>query len=384
MSAQTKASTHEQAASTIHDFCRAMDDIAPLRLAQDWDNVGLLVGDHNAPLRAAMLCIDLTPPVVDEAIANQVDCVMAYHPPIFKPIPRITVPARGTEAAVFRCLQSGVAVYSTHTAMDAAEGGTNDVIASHCGITQNEPLEYVDDTTRDACKLVVFVPAAEADALADVMFAAGAGHIGDYSKCSYRLAGEGTFFGGEGTAPTIGQAGRFERAAETRLETIVPTSKLPQVLQAMTAAHSYEEPAYDVYPLKPKPVRGIGRVGSLPQPLPLRKLAAQLKDDLPAPAAQIVGEPNRDVSRAIIVVGAAGGLPFRIPLNPSDVIITGEIRHHDALTIRRHGATAIALNHWASERPAMKQLQQVLTKRLPNVRVALSEADADPLMPVPA
>lgn len=370
----------------VADFCGAMETISPTALAQDWDNVGLLAGDEQTSIHRVLLCIDLTRAVVDEAIREGAEIIMAYHPPIFKPVATLRAQSRGTDAIVFDCIRNGIAIYSTHTALDAADGGTNDVMAKLCGIEKTDPLEFVDEPGRDAgrdagrdeCKLVVFVPQNEVDKVADAMFSAGAGHIGDYSKCSYRLAGEGTFFGGDSTRPAIGQKGKLESVNEIRLETVVANKNLPAVVTAMIEAHSYDEPAFDLYPLQAKPVRGIGRVGRLAKSMKLRELAARLKKSTAATCVQTVGGQDCTIERAVIVVGAAGSLPFRIELTPSDVIITGEIRHHDGLTIQRTGCNAIALGHWASERPVLASLAIKLETLLPGVSIQISQADADP------
>ncbi len=364
--------------STVADFVAAMEKIAPVALAQDWDNVGLLAGDPCAEAQRVLCCIDLTPAVVDEAIAQQTDLIMAYHPPIFRPINKIRADSSNTDAAVYRCIRNGIAIYSTHTALDAADGGTNDIMAALCGIKKTEPLEYVDQPGGRSFKLVVFAQPSHVDAIADAMFAAGAGHIGDYSHCSYRSPGYGTFLGGPESRPVFGQPGRSERIKETRLESIVPADALPAVLAAMTKANPYDEPAYDIYPLQAKPVRGIGRVGHLPRRCATSTLAQKLQRQTGATSVQLVGNAKQTVDTAIIVVGAAGSLPFRRTLMTSDVIITGEIRHHDALSIHRAGCTAIALGHWASERPALRPLSLRLESLLREVTVSVSDDDCDP------
>lgn len=363
---------------TVADFCRVIEAIAPPALAQSWDNVGLLAGDMDARVRRVTLCVDLTPTVVDEAIHEKVDLVLAYHPPIFKPVSSLRVPSPETDAAVFRCIRHGIAIYATHTACDAAAGGTNDVLASLCGVRQTEPIEYVDDPSKSQVKLVVFVPPLEVERVAEAMFAAGAGRIGDYRRCSYRLMGQGTFFGGEGTSPAVGERGRTEYMDEIRLETIVSAKALPAVVAAMIRTHSYEEPAFDLYPLRPPPARGTGRYGRLRRRTTLGKLARRLKRVTKANGVRTVGPLEREVDRAIILVGAAGTVPFRLPLVPTDVIVTGEIRHHDALTIERRGCTAIALGHWASERLALPSLAKRLAAALPGVATLVSTADHDP------
>jgi dinuclear metal center YbgI/SA1388 family protein len=341
-----------------------------------------LAGDYSACIRRVLLTIDLTEAVVDAAIGGRIDLIMAYHPPIFKPISALRVPSTGTDAAVHRCIRNGLAIYATHTALDAADGGTNDVLAALCGVRKAEPIEYVDDPSHKEFKLVVFVPPAEADGVADAMFAAGAGHIGNYSRCGFRLEGKGSFFGGECTHPTIGERGRTEYVDEFRLETVVSAGVLPAVIRAMTAVHSYEEPAFDIYPLKARPVRGTGRWGALAQPTTLGRLARKLKRVTHATSVQMVGPADREITRAAVQAGAAGSMPFRLPLTSEDVIVTGEIRHHDALTIERLGCAAIALGHWASERPALASLVMRLESELPGVSVTISAADRDPFQAV--
>jgi dinuclear metal center YbgI/SA1388 family protein len=367
---------------TVGDVCNAMESIAPTGLAEDWDNVGLLAGDPSAPVSRVLTCVDLTPAVFEEAVRENAELVLAYHPPIFKPISSMRADGTGPEATVFRCIRSGIAVYAAHTALDAADGGTNDTIASLCGIKETEPIEYVDEPSVSECKLVVFVPQAGVEQVAEAMFAAGAGHIGDYGRCSYRTSGQGTFFGGQTTSPTIGERGRMEYVDEIRLETVVPSKALPAVVNALRKAHPYEEPAFDIYPLRPRPARGMGRIGALPHLMTLTKLVHKLKRATKAACVQVIGPPDRTIERAIIVAGSAGSVPFRVPLVLYDVIITGEIRHHDALTIQRIGCTAIALGHWASERPVLKPLAQRVEQALPGVTVHISTADHDPFQRV--
>jgi len=361
----------------LSEVCAALGRIAPLSLAQEWDNVGLLAGDLRATIRRVLLCIDLTAAVVDEAVAGKVDLVMAYHPPIFRPVSRLHGHGRGTDAHVFRCLAAGIGVYSVHTALDAADGGTNDVLAGLCGIEAAGPVESTESGPGDF-KVVVFVPQETADKVAGAMFEAGAGHIGDYEMCSYRVAGVGTFRGSDSTQPAIGQAGRFERVREVRIESVTPRAALPAVVAAIRRAHPYEEPSFDVYELSPGPVPGAGRYGMLPKPTTLAALARRLRKLTGSPCVQIVGTADHPVARAIVCVGAAGSLPFKLPPTEQDVIVTGEIRHHDALTLQRYGATAIALGHWSSERPALAALARRLGTLLPEVRVAVSEADREP------
>lgn len=365
---------------TVGSVCGAMEKIAPIALAQDWDNVGLLAGDAEAGVQRVLLCIDLTESVFREAVTSRADMVLTYHPPIFKPIRALCVPGPRAEGTVFRCISRGIAVYSPHTALDAADGGTNDVLAHLCGIQVSAPLEYADRPGSARCKVVVFTPATHVDQVADAMFAAGAGDIGHYSCCSFRSGGRGTFLGGVETSPTVGRRGRKEYVDEIRLEVIARANDVPLIIHALRSVHPYEEPAFDIYPLRPEPVRGIGRVGMLPPKSTVASLVRKLKPACKAANMQTIGTKDQPVRRAVIVAGSAGELPFRIPLSFEDVIVTGEIRHHDALSIRRRGCSAIALGHWASERPVLSALAERLHALLPSLNILLSDADADPFV----
>lgn len=359
-----------------------MEAIAPRWSAAEWDNVGLLVGSPDWPLRRLLLAIDLTPDVLEEAVRGRFDAVLAYHPPIFRATKRMIADSRRQEGLAAAALAERIAVYSPHTALDAAPGGTNDTLASLCGLEETEPVESLSPS-RDEYKLVTFVPPAQLEAVAEAMFAAGAGRIGDYERCSYRLNGQGTFFGTASTSPAVGRRGRLETVNETRIEVVVPPAALAEVVAALRRAHPYEEPAFDVYPLRapPEAARGQGRVGRWPQPVAVGRLARMLARKTGAANVSIVGNAGARAVRGLVCVGAAGSLPFEItgrPLGPGDVVITGEIRHHDALAYERCGAAAIALGHWTSERPVLTPLASRLRRMLRGVSVTVSRRDRDP------
>jgi len=356
-----------------------MDAVAPPRLAQEWDNVGLLVGDRRAACKRVLLCIDTTPAVLAEAARLRCPLIISYHPVIFRPIKTIRADSDGTDAIVHEAIRRGIAIYSPHTALDAAEGGTNDVLAELCGLRDVGPFEFVAGGPRE-CKVVVFVPPDALDRVAGAMFAAGAGRIGEYEQCSYRLRGEGTFFGTETTNPAVGRKGRLERVEEIRLEMVAPQNRIPEVVQAIRASHPYETPAYDIYPLESPPTKGIGRVGTLPAGTTLGALARTLKQRLRRGGLiQVVGDPKTRVRLAAVCAGAAGRLPLEHPRSAdADVIVTGEIRHHDALAFLRLGKCAIALGHWESERPVLPRLAARLKTAVPAIEAIVSRVDGGP------
>ncbi len=368
--------------TNVATLCSMMEQIAPTATAADWDNVGLLVGSGDWPARRVLLTIDTTPAVLDEAVKSRCDAVLSYHPLIFRAVKRLLPNRLQQEGLAAEALSRRIAIYSPHTALDAAPGGTNETLAALAGLVDPAPFQPATDST-PRCKLVVFVPQAQADRVAEAVFNAGAGRIGDYEKCSYRLQGQGTFFGTEGTTPAVGRKGKLERVDEIRLEVVFPQSRLASVTTAIRRVHPYEEPAFDVYPLSPLPTVGVGqgRVGPFDKPVKLAALAEALKKKTDAKNVTLVGKAGRKLSRGLVCVGAAGSIPFELPQSPcgpGDVVITGEIRHHDALRYDRSGAAAIALGHWASERPVLKPLARQLKQRLPDATFVLSRKDRDP------
>lgn len=375
---------HGSGGPTVGHLCDAMDAVAPLSAAAEWDNVGLLVGSRAWPAKRVLLTIDMTTAVLNEADEGRFDAIVSYHPVLFKAAKRWVVDSRSQEGVAADCLARRIAVYSPHTALDAAPGGTNDVLAGLAGLTELQPIE-ASPTTSAQCKLVVFVPESHAEKVADAVFSAGAGRIGAYEQCSFRIAGQGTFFGTEYTDPVVGRKGRLERVDEIRIESVMPADSetVRRVTQAVRESHPYEEPAFEFYPLSAVPSlkTGQGRIGRLRTPVSLDSLSKSLQRATQGPSVSIVGDRRMKLSRGIVIAGAGGDIPFSIAggVRSGDVVITGEMRHHDALRVERCGAAAILLGHWTSERPVLKSLAKAILTRLPQCAVELSHADADPI-----
>lgn len=355
----------------LQDLLAKLDEIAPLRFAETWDNVGLIAGDPSREVRRAMLTIDYTAEVARETVESNCDLVISYHPPLFDAVKRLTAPS-----LVFDAIGRGVAIYSPHTALDAAEGGTNDVLAEILGITKAAPLRAVTPSPWHY-KLVVFVPRDAVDKVADAVFDAGAGWIGNYSQCSFRSDGTGTFLGQEGTNPTVGEPGKLERAPETRIETIVPSANLTAVVQALKESHPYEEPAFDLIQLATLPeTRGMGRIGEI-APIAREKLISRIRDALGVSSLLIAGPTEGEAKLAACCAGAGGSLTGEALRQKADVYLTGEMRHHDALKAAAAGMTVICTLHSNSERVALPRYAQRI-RETAGLEVVISRSDRDP------
>jgi dinuclear metal center YbgI/SA1388 family protein len=360
--------------AAVIDF---LEDFAPPALAAEWDNVGLLLGDRAARVKRVMTCLTVTPESAAEAVEAKAQLIVTHHPILFRPVKRLT--AGSPEGRmVLQMVRAGVAVYSPHTAFDNTAGGINDALARKLSLEEVGPLRRGEGPRQ--CKVVVFVPDKDLARVSDAMFAAGAGQIGQYGQCSFRLPGTGTFFGSEATNPTVGQKGRREEVSEFRLEVVCPERSLEAVLSAMRRAHSYEEPAYDVYPLRPgaSPL-GEGRVGRLPRATALGEVARSLKASLKAGAVQVVGDAARPVQRVAIVCGAGGELLSDAVRARADVFLTGEMRFHDYLAAQAQDVALLLPGHYATERFGVEELAARLQEQWPDAEVWASRRERDPV-----
>jgi dinuclear metal center YbgI/SA1388 family protein len=351
-----------------------LESVAPVALACDWDNVGLLVGDGDAGVSKLLLCIDLTEAVLDEAIARGCEMVMAYHPPIFRGLKTITA---SRAPVVYRAIRAGVAVYSMHTALDVAAGGTNDTLAEVVGLVDAQPLE--ESPSPAECKMVVFVPAEALPEVSAAAFSAGAGRIGTYRDCSYASQGVGTFYGEAGSAPAVGNADEAMRVDEIRLEMICPAALVDFVSSAVVSAHPYETPAIDLYPLRPNGSGlGMGRIGSLSELTSLATMVDRIKSALGLKHLLLAEAQGQPISQVAVAAGSAGE-SFRVALTAgAQLYLTGEMRHHDVLAATAAGMAVICVCHSNSERITLEKLAPTLTAKLRGVEVLVSDACRDP------
>jgi len=350
----------------LQDALTVLRRVAPEPLAEAWDKVGLQVQPQPEQIERALLCIDLTEAVAEEAVDRDAQLVVSYHPPIFQPLAGLT-DADWKQRALLKLIRRGIGVYAPHTALDAARGGVNDWLCQLIGPGTATPISPTGQS-RDEYKLVIFVPDTDEQPVREAMSQAGAGWIGNYRECSFATPGEGGFRPLEGANPTVGRVGTRETVAERRMEMIVEGRYLAAVLAAARQAHSYEEPAIDVFKLEPEPTppqqhTGSGRVLTLDEPINAQALRQRLTDGLGVPVK--LGGPSQDAQLTTVAVcpGAGGSL---FEACEADAYVTGEMRHHQALDLVQRGKTVALAGHTNTERPY-----------LPTYRDRLIEAGGD-------
>ena len=362
----------------VNQIAQIIEELIPLKLAQDWDNVGLLLGDANKNVKNILLTIDVTKEVVAEAKQLKTDLIISYHPVIWDGLKTIT--AGGPDAAIYELIRAGIAVFSIHTALDVVQGGVNDALAEIVGIKNALPIgDYVSDPAGDNYKLVVFVPVKSAAKVANAIFAAGAGSIGNYSNCGFSSQGLGTFLPLQGSRPAVGKKGKLEKVQELRFETIVPAANLDPCIKALQKSHPYEEPAFDCFKLYNNQTKfGLGRIGKLAKPTPLSEIIKNIKKTTGAKAFGIVGKEKRMVKTAAVCAGSCGKIINSIIAAKTDLYLTGELKHHQALAAQQANLTCICLSHTVSERFILKKFAKQLQKHAKMVKIKLSKKDADP------
>ena len=346
----------------VKDITAVLEKHYPLHLAEEWDNCGLQIGDGEQ--RAAKVAVALDPSldIIKQAVSKGTDLLVTHHPLFFAPLKSIDY--RTPTGSLIKLLaDSNMSVYSAHTNLDSAPRGLNQHLAELIGLEDIKPLS---SGRREALfKLTVYVPESHLEVVREALGQAGAGYIGLYSHCSFGVAGEGTFMPLPGSQPFIGSPNKLEKIAEYRLETVVYQSSIPSTVQKMLEVHPYEEVAYDLYPLaNPGRLISPGRKGSLPETTTLEGFAGRVKEALKLSAIKVVGGLETPINRVAVVSGSGASFIESIAAEGLDVLVTGDVKYHDACLARDLGLCLIDAGHHGSEQIMVGMLSSMLEREL--------------------
>lgn len=367
--------------ATLGEITALLDEWFPPQHADDWDAVGLVLGDPSVEVRRILLAVDAVTAVADEAILHDADLLVTHHPLFLKGVHGFAATDPKGRLA-HRLLTNGCALFTAHTNADSPVGGVSESLALALGLQDVRPLE--PDPTPALDKIVVFAPVEAAERIRTALSDAGAGAIGDYDSCTFTGTGEGRFRPLDGARPAIGEVGRGEVVQEARIETICPRHLRSAAVAAMLAAHPYEEPAYDVLELAAfdETDRGSGRIGRLGSPMSLRDFAGHVARVLneTAHGVRVAGDPDQPVETVGLCGGAGDFLLEHARAAGVDVYLTSDLRHHPASELREHGAPALVdVAHWAAESTWLPVLRRRLLDALGDtVEVNLSTTNTDP------
>ena len=359
----------------IKEIVSALERFAPLPLQDGFDNAGLQIGLTDAEATGALLCLDVTEAVLDEAIALGYNLVIAHHPLLFKGCKSIT--GRDyVERCILKAIKNDIAIYAAHTNMDNAWGGVNFKIAEKLGLKNVRVLEPKEEAL---VKLVTYVPVAQAEEVRNVLFAAGCGCIGRYDSCSYNVEGSGTFRAQEGTHPYCGAVGELHTEAEVRIETIVPAYRKAEAVRALLKVHPYEEPAFDLYPLQNTwQQAGAGVIGELEKPETELEFLKRVKKTFEVECLR----HNKLMGREIQTVALCGGAgAFLLPLairQRADVFLTGEIKYHEFFG--HEGEILLAeTGHYESEQYTKEIFYTIIRDLFPSLDVQQTRVNTNPI-----
>jgi len=370
-------------AVTLRDVVSALDAAYPRHLAEDWDAVGLVCGDVDATVSSVRLVVDVTEAVVDEALAAGTDLLVAHHPLLLRAVHGV-----GTDTPkgrlLHRLISGGCGLFTAHTNADKAAPGVSDALARTIGLTGLVPLDARPVDALD--QVVVQLPPEVREAVVDALAEAGAGELGEYSRCAWSTTGVGTFVPGEASTPTTGAVGERSTVHEDQVAMVLPRAARERVLVALRRVHPYEVPAFQVLELASwSGPRGLGRVGTLPQPMGLQAFAEHVGRVLPRTngGIRIAGPVHAQVERVAVCGGSGDSLITAARAAGADVFVTADLRHHpvsDALEVG--GPWLVDVPHWASEWPwlmgARERILAALDPQGEHLDVVVSRTVTDP------
>ncbi|WP_422107463.1 Nif3-like dinuclear metal center hexameric protein [Winogradskyella sp.] len=360
---------------TVQDVINQLHDLAPLAYAEDFDNVGLLVGDKNQEVSGVLVTLDTLESVVDEAIENNCNLIVSFHPIIFKGLKKLTGKSY-VERVVIKAIQHHIAIFSIHTALDNALEGVNSIICDQLGLKNKKILIPQPGTIK---KLQTYIPKNHAEVLRASLFEAGAGHIGNYDSCSFNTDGEGTYRGNEDAKPSIGKIGTLHTENETSVSVVFNKHLESQVVKALFKAHPYEEIAYEISTLdNTNPYIGMGMIGELTQPMEAQKCLEYIKVKMNTPCIRHSKLLERPIKK-IAVLGGSGSFAIgAAKASGADLLVTADLKYHDFFSAE--SAIVLAdIGHYESEQFTKSFLVDYLSKKITNFAIILSKTNTNPV-----
>ena len=352
-----------------------LESVAPLDYQEPYDNAGLLVGRPDQEVSHALLSLDCTEEVVDEALELGCDVIISHHPIVFKGLKRFNGNTY-VERVIMKAIKHDIAIYAIHTNLDNVIGGVNSKISARLGLHDTRILNPKRDLLR---KLAVFVPHTHVEQVRIALFEAGAGNIGRYDACSFNTSGYGTFRAGDGTTPFVGTIGENHKEEEMRVEVVFPATKERAVLRKLSQVHPYEEVAYDVYPLlNSYQDVGSGLVGRLEQPMEEGRFLKLLKDRLDLNVIRHTALRGKPINHVAICGGAGSFLLDHAVRSGADVFVTADYKYHEFFDAE--GKIVIAdVGHFESEQFTQQLLLEIIQKKFPTFAVRLTGIDTNPI-----
>lgn len=360
----------------LSEIIKVIEVIAPKNLAEDWDNVGLQVGSYQQSIHRVLLTLDTTPEVIEEAVNRKVDLIIAHHPFIFKGLKTLSTDYEKGRL-ITQLIKNDIALYVAHTNLDKAGVGLNDFLAHKLGLESIRPLDPSDPER--VFKLVVYVPRDATEKIVEVFGKNGAGAIGAYDYCTFRSSGIGTFRPLMGSNPFIGKTDTLEKVKEDRIEAIVSGNILKNLINQLKKNHPYEEMAYDVYPLENGRFmnhNGLGKIGVLKEPMLAKDFTQYIKKAFNLNSLRGAGIIPKMVRRVALCSGAGAELIGIAKSQRADVLITGDLKHHDGQRAAENNFWVLDAGHFGTEKWVTECLESMIMAGLGERSPELITAEA--------
>ncbi len=358
----------------IADIIQSIEQLAPLSFQENYDNAGLIIGNATEPCTGALLTLDVTEEVINEAIENNCNLIVAHHPLIFSSIKRITGKSY-VERCIIKAIRHNISIYAAHTNADNVYGGVNLEIANRLGILNTKILLTKKNVLK---KLVTFVPAPHLEQVQNALFEAGCGHIGNYDSCSFFTDGKGTFRGNEMANPFIGERGKLSIEPEIRLETIFEAHQEKQVIAALLKAHPYEEVAYDVYLLDNyHPKVGSGMIGELEAAMDVKTFLLKIKGVFGQPMIRYTAY-DKPIQKVALCGGSGAFLLSTAIQQGADAFVTADFKYHQFFDAEGK-IMIVDIGHYESEQFTPEIFYRIIKNKFPNFAVLLSKINTNPI-----
>lgn len=359
----------------IKDVISAIEKIAPLDYAEDFDNVGLLVGDQSAQVSGVLVTLDTLENVVDEAIEKNCNLIVSFHPIIFSGLKKITG-KNYVERVVIKAIENKIAIYAMHTALDNSFVGVN---AKICEVLSLENTQVLIPQKSTIKKLVTYVPTANTQALLQKLFEAGAGSIGNYDHCSYRVEGTGSFRGNEDSNPMIGEKGQTHYEKESQINITFPRHLEKQIIRALKEHHPYEEVAYEITTIENHNQHiGIGMIGELPKAINEKEFLKTIKQRMNSGVIRHSKLLGRKIKKVAVLGGSGAFAIEAAKASGADLYITADIKYHEFYQAENQMVIA-DIGHYETEQYTKNLLVDYLTKKFTNFAIVLSVCNTNPV-----
>ncbi len=360
---------------TVKEVSSVLEELAPLGHAEDFDNVGLLVGNPTQEVNGILVTLDTLENVVDEAIAKNCNLIVSFHPIVFSGLKKITGKTY-VERVVMKALAHSIAIYSMHTALDNSPAGVNAKICEVLGLVNPRILIPKKKALK---KLVTYIPKTHEQEVKEALFATGAGALGNYSHCSFKTEGQGSFMAKEGANPTLGTVGTLHIEEEIQLNLTFDAILEAKVLQALFHSHPYEEVAYEITSLDNSHQNlGMGMVGELPKAISETEFLDLLKDKMNAAVVRHSALLDKPIQKVAVLGGSGAFAIGAAKACGADIYVTADLKYHQFY--EAEGQLVLAdIGHFETEQFTKNLLVEFLNKKIPNFAVTLSESITNPI-----